>query len=118
MIFPGAGDEAISEYKSVIYYQVKQPRWFETLKVLCFSGHFSSPPGGDCKILPQVHKATLFKVVKVGSSSNRFILISFKCKDRTWMEMHCHILRIAIVSVPLVLRYAWPAASVPNGQKR
>ncbi|KAH0508064.1 Dedicator of cytokinesis protein 1 [Microtus ochrogaster] len=33
VIFPGAGDEAISEYKSVIYYQVKQPRWFETLKV-------------------------------------------------------------------------------------
>uniref|UniRef100_A0A8C9BK40 Dedicator of cytokinesis 1 n=1 Tax=Phocoena sinus TaxID=42100 RepID=A0A8C9BK40_PHOSS len=31
--FPGAGDEAISEYKSVIYYQVKQPRWFETVKV-------------------------------------------------------------------------------------
>ncbi|XP_004701293.1 dedicator of cytokinesis protein 1 [Echinops telfairi] len=33
VIFPGAGDDAISEYKSVIYYQVKQPRWFETLKV-------------------------------------------------------------------------------------
>ncbi|XP_069467585.1 dedicator of cytokinesis protein 1 isoform X2 [Ambystoma mexicanum] len=33
VIFPGAGDEAISEYRSVIYYQVKQPRWFETLKV-------------------------------------------------------------------------------------
>uniref|UniRef100_A0A7N6AZS8 Dedicator of cytokinesis 1 n=1 Tax=Anabas testudineus TaxID=64144 RepID=A0A7N6AZS8_ANATE len=32
-IFPGAGDEGISEYKSVIYYQVKQPRWFETIKV-------------------------------------------------------------------------------------
>ncbi|XP_069755779.1 dedicator of cytokinesis protein 1 isoform X5 [Narcine bancroftii] len=33
IIFPGAGDEGISEYKSVIYYQVKQPRWFETVKV-------------------------------------------------------------------------------------
>lgn len=33
VIFLGAGDEAISEYKSVIYYQVKQPRWFETVKV-------------------------------------------------------------------------------------
>uniref|UniRef100_A0A670IEQ3 Dedicator of cytokinesis 1 n=1 Tax=Podarcis muralis TaxID=64176 RepID=A0A670IEQ3_PODMU len=33
VIFPGAGDEALSEYKSVIYYQVKQPRWFETVKV-------------------------------------------------------------------------------------
>uniref|UniRef100_A0A7N8XJJ8 Dedicator of cytokinesis 1 n=1 Tax=Mastacembelus armatus TaxID=205130 RepID=A0A7N8XJJ8_9TELE len=33
VIFPGAGDEGISEYKSVIYYQVKQPRWFETIKV-------------------------------------------------------------------------------------
>uniref|UniRef100_A0A452HLC5 C2 DOCK-type domain-containing protein n=1 Tax=Gopherus agassizii TaxID=38772 RepID=A0A452HLC5_9SAUR len=33
VIFPGAGDDAISEYKSVIYYQVKQPRWFETVKV-------------------------------------------------------------------------------------
>lgn len=33
MIFPGAGDDGILEYKSVIYYQVKQPRWFETIKV-------------------------------------------------------------------------------------
>ncbi|XP_072413688.1 dedicator of cytokinesis protein 1 isoform X1 [Chiloscyllium punctatum] len=33
VIFPGAGDDGISEYKSVIYYQVKQPRWFETVKV-------------------------------------------------------------------------------------
>ncbi|RXM31390.1 hypothetical protein EOD39_7028 [Acipenser ruthenus] len=33
VIFPGAGDEGVSEYKSVIYYQVKQPRWFETVKV-------------------------------------------------------------------------------------
>uniref|UniRef100_A0A8C4YF34 Dedicator of cytokinesis 1 n=1 Tax=Gopherus evgoodei TaxID=1825980 RepID=A0A8C4YF34_9SAUR len=27
--FSWGGDDAISEYKSVIYYQVKQPRWFE-----------------------------------------------------------------------------------------
>uniref|UniRef100_A0A8C2XTS3 Dedicator of cytokinesis 1 n=1 Tax=Cyclopterus lumpus TaxID=8103 RepID=A0A8C2XTS3_CYCLU len=33
VIFPGAGDEGINEYKSVIYYQVKQSRWFETIKV-------------------------------------------------------------------------------------
>ncbi|XP_073773974.1 dedicator of cytokinesis protein 1 isoform X3 [Danio rerio] len=33
VIFPGAGDEGILEYKSVIYYQVKQPRWYETIKV-------------------------------------------------------------------------------------
>uniref|UniRef100_A0A8C6U8N4 Dedicator of cytokinesis 1 n=1 Tax=Neogobius melanostomus TaxID=47308 RepID=A0A8C6U8N4_9GOBI len=33
VIFPGAGDDGINEYKSVIYYQVKQPRWFETIKV-------------------------------------------------------------------------------------
>lgn len=46
VIFPGAGDEALSEYKSVIYYQVKQPRWFETLKVLCLCGHFHPLPGG------------------------------------------------------------------------
>ncbi|XP_077114499.1 dedicator of cytokinesis protein 1 [Ranitomeya variabilis] len=33
VIYQGAGDEPVSEYKSVIYYQVKQPRWFETVKV-------------------------------------------------------------------------------------
>uniref|UniRef100_A0A8C5Q6X1 Dedicator of cytokinesis 1 n=1 Tax=Leptobrachium leishanense TaxID=445787 RepID=A0A8C5Q6X1_9ANUR len=33
VIYPGAGEEAISVYKSAIYYQVKQPRWFETIKV-------------------------------------------------------------------------------------
>uniref|UniRef100_A0A8C2AWS1 Dedicator of cytokinesis 5 n=1 Tax=Cyprinus carpio TaxID=7962 RepID=A0A8C2AWS1_CYPCA len=32
-IFPGAGYEGITEYKSVIYYQVKQPCWNETVKV-------------------------------------------------------------------------------------
>ncbi|XP_031413970.1 dedicator of cytokinesis protein 2 [Clupea harengus] len=29
----GAGDKHVNEYKSVIYYQVKQPRWMETFKV-------------------------------------------------------------------------------------
>uniref|UniRef100_A0A8C5IVJ2 C2 DOCK-type domain-containing protein n=1 Tax=Junco hyemalis TaxID=40217 RepID=A0A8C5IVJ2_JUNHY len=29
----GAGDKPVSEYRSVVYYQVKQPRWMETLKV-------------------------------------------------------------------------------------
>ncbi|XP_051896734.1 dedicator of cytokinesis protein 5 isoform X1 [Pristis pectinata] len=33
VIFPGAGYEGTSEYKSVIYYQVKQPFWYETVKV-------------------------------------------------------------------------------------
>ncbi|VFV42937.1 dedicator of cytokinesis protein 5 [Lynx pardinus] len=32
-IHPGAGYEGISEYKSVVYYQVKQPSWYETVKV-------------------------------------------------------------------------------------
>uniref|UniRef100_A0A6Q2Z8Y3 Dedicator of cytokinesis 5 n=1 Tax=Esox lucius TaxID=8010 RepID=A0A6Q2Z8Y3_ESOLU len=32
-IFPGAGYDGITEYKSVIYYQVKQPSWNETVKV-------------------------------------------------------------------------------------
>uniref|UniRef100_A0A3P9MDG1 Dedicator of cytokinesis 2 n=1 Tax=Oryzias latipes TaxID=8090 RepID=A0A3P9MDG1_ORYLA len=29
----GAGDKPVSEYRSVIYYQIKQPRWMETFKV-------------------------------------------------------------------------------------
>uniref|UniRef100_A0A7N6B3Z0 Dedicator of cytokinesis 2 n=1 Tax=Anabas testudineus TaxID=64144 RepID=A0A7N6B3Z0_ANATE len=29
----GAGDKPVSEYRSVIYYQVKQARWMETFKV-------------------------------------------------------------------------------------
>ncbi|TFJ99766.1 pre-rRNA-processing protein TSR2-like protein [Platysternon megacephalum] len=29
----GAGDKPVSEYRSVLYYQVKQLRWMETLKV-------------------------------------------------------------------------------------
>ncbi|TRY86430.1 hypothetical protein DNTS_004205 [Danionella cerebrum] len=32
-LFPGSGYEGITEYKSVIYYQVKQPCWNETVKV-------------------------------------------------------------------------------------
>lgn len=30
----GAGDKAMNEYHSVVYYQVKQPRWMETVKVI------------------------------------------------------------------------------------
>uniref|UniRef100_A0A667G9B7 Dedicator of cytokinesis 2 n=1 Tax=Lynx canadensis TaxID=61383 RepID=A0A667G9B7_LYNCA len=29
----GAGDKPMNEYRSVVYYQVKQPRWNETVKV-------------------------------------------------------------------------------------
>ncbi|XP_078509500.1 dedicator of cytokinesis protein 2 isoform X2 [Lissotriton helveticus] len=29
----GAGDKPVSEYRSVLYYQNKQPRWMETIKV-------------------------------------------------------------------------------------
>ncbi|XP_073505608.1 dedicator of cytokinesis protein 2 isoform X2 [Phyllobates terribilis] len=29
----GAGDKLLSEYRSVLYYQVKQPHWMETIKV-------------------------------------------------------------------------------------
>ncbi|XP_078095350.1 dedicator of cytokinesis protein 5 isoform X2 [Mustelus asterias] len=32
-IFPGSGYQGVSEYKSVVYYQVKQPFWYETVKV-------------------------------------------------------------------------------------
>uniref|UniRef100_A0A8C9W8E6 Dedicator of cytokinesis 5 n=1 Tax=Scleropages formosus TaxID=113540 RepID=A0A8C9W8E6_SCLFO len=32
-VFPGAGYDGITEYKSIIYYQVKQPCWNETVKV-------------------------------------------------------------------------------------
>ncbi|KAM3924321.1 dedicator of cytokinesis protein 5 [Leptodactylus fuscus] len=32
-IIPGAGQEGLPEYKSVVYYQVKQPSWYETVKV-------------------------------------------------------------------------------------
>uniref|UniRef100_A0AAY4ECE3 Dedicator of cytokinesis 5 n=1 Tax=Denticeps clupeoides TaxID=299321 RepID=A0AAY4ECE3_9TELE len=32
-LYPGAGYDGITEYKSVIYYQVKQPCWNETIKV-------------------------------------------------------------------------------------
>ncbi|CAH2275042.1 dedicator of cytokinesis 5 isoform X1 [Pelobates cultripes] len=32
-ILPGAGHEGMAEYKSVVYYQVKQPYWYETVKV-------------------------------------------------------------------------------------
>lgn len=30
----GAGDKPMNEYRSVVYYQVKQPRWMETVKVM------------------------------------------------------------------------------------
>uniref|UniRef100_F6XFM6 Dedicator of cytokinesis 2 n=1 Tax=Xenopus tropicalis TaxID=8364 RepID=F6XFM6_XENTR len=32
-ICSGAGDKPVSEYRSVLYYQIKQPRWMETIKV-------------------------------------------------------------------------------------
>uniref|UniRef100_A0A674K3S0 C2 DOCK-type domain-containing protein n=1 Tax=Terrapene triunguis TaxID=2587831 RepID=A0A674K3S0_9SAUR len=33
VIFPGAGDKPSSEYRSVVYYQQRQQRWMETMKI-------------------------------------------------------------------------------------
>uniref|UniRef100_A0A8C0ILB6 C2 DOCK-type domain-containing protein n=1 Tax=Chelonoidis abingdonii TaxID=106734 RepID=A0A8C0ILB6_CHEAB len=33
VIFPGAGDKPSSEYHSVVYYQQRQQRWMETMKI-------------------------------------------------------------------------------------
>uniref|UniRef100_A0A673YVJ4 Dedicator of cytokinesis 5 n=1 Tax=Salmo trutta TaxID=8032 RepID=A0A673YVJ4_SALTR len=53
-IFPGAGYDGITEYKSVIYYQVKQPSWNETVKVQLTYQHprcfcQDSPHGGSTR---------------------------------------------------------------------
>lgn len=48
----GAGDKPVSEYRSVLYYQVKQPRWMETLKVGC--RNFSLALFPHCLLVPQV----------------------------------------------------------------
>lgn len=51
-IHPGAGYEGISEYKSVVYYQVKQPCWYETVKVrLCTIARVLSPELPTCNSL-------------------------------------------------------------------
>uniref|UniRef100_A0A8C2MVG2 Dedicator of cytokinesis 5 n=1 Tax=Cricetulus griseus TaxID=10029 RepID=A0A8C2MVG2_CRIGR len=47
-IHPGAGYEGVSEYKSVVYYQVKQPCWYETVKVrTLFLGPLAVDPSRD-----------------------------------------------------------------------
>lgn len=35
----GAGDKPMNEYRSVVYYQVKQPRWIETVKVMIINSN-------------------------------------------------------------------------------
>lgn len=50
VVFPGAGYDGVTEYKSVIYYQVKQPCWNETVKV-----RRPRPPGVAPPTLPTLH---------------------------------------------------------------
>lgn len=51
----GAGDKPVTEYRSVIYYQIKQPRWMETFKVELFYIHtfkkkrFTAKIAASCK---------------------------------------------------------------------
>lgn len=52
-IFPGAGYDGITEYKSVIYYQVKQPCWNETVKVSSRQPSSSSSSRSSLWIQPQ-----------------------------------------------------------------
>ncbi|KFP27943.1 Dedicator of cytokinesis protein 1, partial [Colius striatus] len=33
VIYHGAGDKAVSEYRSVVYYQQRHQRWMETVKI-------------------------------------------------------------------------------------
>lgn len=55
-IHPGAGYEGVSEYKSVVYYQVKQPCWYETVKVRILTPSAIDPCLDSCPLFkPQVN---------------------------------------------------------------
>lgn len=45
----GAGDKPMNEYRSVVYYQVKQPRWMETVKVIIIIIINNNNDDNNCK---------------------------------------------------------------------
>ncbi|KAF2975110.1 hypothetical protein EK904_004165, partial [Melospiza melodia maxima] len=89
VIFPGAGDEAISEYKSVIYYQVKQPRWFETVKAeakkLEDASTYLSLPSTKIELEEKGHSATGKSMQNLGSctiSKDSFQISTLVCSTK------------------------------------
>uniref|UniRef100_A0A8C0ZH84 Dedicator of cytokinesis 1 n=1 Tax=Cyanistes caeruleus TaxID=156563 RepID=A0A8C0ZH84_CYACU len=84
-----AGDEAISEYKSVIYYQVKQPRWFETVKAeakkLEDASTYLSLPSTKIELEEKGHSATGKSMQNLGSctiSKDSFQISTLVCSTK------------------------------------
>ncbi|CAJ0966423.1 unnamed protein product [Ranitomeya imitator] len=78
VIYQGAGDEPVSEYKSVIYYQVKQPRWFETVKA---SRHHAHAMDGGVLLLRKFHNMSIDVVLETSLHLMYLLKVAIPIED-------------------------------------
>lgn len=104
----GAGDKPMNEYRSVVYYQVKQPKWMETVKVIIIIHYNNSSKyvSGAQRHFPGIWSNTLqvsvahWAVEMAGPWVSTLVLLLSLHWPRVWPPCSCQMVLSWVVHSP------------------